>query len=100
MDYKKIKFLISEVIANAEKNMRSEEFTAFSSFDATRKITSPVLGKVIRKFAPKAKKIKVEIERVYERRKRDYFTNLTVTIDKKVELFTPATFINYVLVNL
>lgn len=100
MKHKEIAILIYTVISNAEKSIKSEEWQPFSKVDTSRKVTSSTLKKVVQKFNPHAKNIQVIIERVYERRKRDYFTTVTVIVDKFIELFTPGTFVSWILANL
>ena len=97
MKKNEIASLILTVITNAVRGLRTEEFQIFKKVDTTYSVRSSTLEKVVRGFNPKAKKVKVIIERVYDRSKRDYFTTLTVEIDNYVELFNSTTFISYVL---
>lgn len=94
-----MRMLIYTVINNAVKGLRQDEFQIFKKVDTSYKVRSKTLEKVVSKFNPNAKNINVIIERVYERKKRDYFTTLTVVVDDYVELFTPATFVNFILSN-
>lgn len=96
-DRVQIRSLINEVITNAVRSIRSEEFEPFKKLDETRGVHSKVLAEIVQRLNPKAKKVTVSIERVYERKKRDYFTTLTVAIDNKAELHTQATFTNYII---